>query len=70
MAREISLNAFDLKPQEVKFEKKQVEDLNITSEKNNDLNKTIAVEELPKKKTKWDKFDEKFEDFDKKFEDF
>lgn len=76
MSREITMNAFDLKPQQLAIEEPK------NSYKEGDKNETNSTVDEPlveaklrkveveTKSNRWDKFDEKFKDFDKKFEDF
>lgn len=77
MAREITVNAFELKQPQGEatiqnIDQKggstlKIQDVNQTVDKNN----TAATEpQFVKVESKWDKFDEKFKDFDKKFENF
>lgn len=80
MAREITINAFDLKqPQQVTVQNTnqkgedpaKSQDVNIQGDKNNTETTEPQVSKAEvKAQSKWDKFDEKFKDFDKKFEKF
>jgi len=77
MAREITVNAFELKQPQQQVAAQNTnqkgentsksQDANATVDKNNTA---IAQPQTPETEGKWDKFNEKFKDFDKKFENF
>jgi len=72
IAREITINAFELKPHKEAVAQK--EEVVVKEDVNNSKIETEAKKEVIWKvveiESKWDKFDKKFVDFDKKFENF
>ena len=71
LAREITINAFDVKPnKEAVPPKGEIVKNDVNNSKIEAEAKKEVVKQVVEIESKWDKFDEKFKSFDEKFKDF